>query len=294
MSNISSQNIFDELEDEYKNPPCISDIGFQIDTIFGKAFIGHFAPLNKEPQYTDITKEIFRNNNIILGDMNTNEFNLVKRNIIDDTNYRYLKIPSYLPYIDDNRKTTPMMIYTPRFDNVIVNSNLSVFPAKYQMYNFPFKLDAKPNPKSYIQYWNLVSDHAPIEAVVIKNNKIKLNVATFNVCDPLYYTRFYDDAHTMGFDINTEHIRKKRIIDMIQILINKNNIVGLQEVPYDIIPSLSMMAKHYNFDIIAEESPSEKDTDEFKLCPHNVSLIKDERMNKKITTPYNTYKILQN
>lgn len=87
----------------------------------------------------------------------------------------------------------------------------------------------------------------------------RLTVATWNVADPFYFARFWPDAH-FGFDFEEEDSRLNAIKRHVEQLLDLADVVGLQEVPADLVDRLVRCGLDRDFESQWVAAPSDKDT----------------------------------
>ena len=157
---------------------------------------------------------------------------------------RLLQNPTYLPNIPNaTEQSKPINI--PSFDNVVAKRPLRVvsLPGPVQL---PRRV-TRTNPRDLMHTHNRgLSDHIPVLAMVEDTNrKIRVRIATFNVADPHYWSRFYEGADA-GFR-EEEHSRQGRVFNAVSTLLSMGlEILCLQEVPYPLLTPLEKLASQGN------------------------------------------------
>lgn len=171
---------------------------------------------------------------VILGDLNTSWFALT--NIFGTTHVDASR-PSYLP-----SGTHVFRAFTPpAFDHVLARrTSLSVEIAKQQMWTLPFKV--ADNPRSWMRTLKMCSDHVPLETVVRHQmSGASWRCCTWNVADPWYMAQRHpenSDKIFRGF-MRDETVRLDRVRAAVQTLMERNDMVALQEVPATLVESIS-------------------------------------------------------
>lgn len=244
---------------------------------FGKLFVGHFDPIHKVPEVYPQMQAIFKEYDIIAGDMNAGWHRLIKptkynrKSLIDPKNPGYVYNPiSYL---------TPVQPLDPR------DARLDMVFCKYEQ---PIPIDVKVSfndfhnhttPRHLMKVLGFPSDHRPIktsiDAVDDIGNTKTLILAFWNVSDPVYWSKFYPTAligyelegdstneieardEKQGIDMKKEHIRLESILQWVDYLLENCDVLGLAEVPARLISDLTIIAKKYDINI--EHRPEHSD-----------------------------------
>lgn len=240
----------------------ISRYGIQLKTSLGYLFVGHFDPVHKEDHMPAILKKIFNINHVVIGDFNANAYHLKLHKVIDNT-YSHLDFPSYLPDVPDNKRK----MFTPQFDNIVIKSPLKFTNDTKNMQMIQLPDQVYKNPRLLIKKLKLCSDHIPVQAVIV-GGKERLSVATFNVADPFYWAQYHPSASN-GFDASKEDDRLKSVVTTVMKLAEVNDVIGLQEVPYSLLPRLQTLAERCGYSMRCV--PSDKVKDGVK-CSHTVAL----------------------
>ena len=115
-------------------------------------------------------------------------------------------------------------------------------------------------PRLLMKSLNWPSDHTSVVAVVSTMRlSTQLTVATWNVADPFYYGKFWPDA-TFGFDFEQEDTRLEAVVSHIEKLLNIADVVGLQEVPSELVVRIAHGGSIRDFEAQWVAARSEKDT----------------------------------
>jgi hypothetical protein len=88
-----------------------------------------------------------------------------------------------------------------------------------------------------------------------------VNVATWNVADPWYFAQ-YHVGPAVGFKSDGEEVRVNKIEDVVKLLMERNSIVGLQEVPKTIAEDIKLNAESARWHVLEIRTPSSDDWDE--------------------------------
>ena len=144
----------------------------------------------------------------------------------------------------------------PAFDIVVVSRPMQVAALAKQ----PGKsFQATKLPRKQMQTLGWPSDHTSVVAQVkIPGSPQMMTVATWNVADPFYHSRFWPDAD-FGFDLEKEDSRLVSIERHVEELLGMADVIGLQEVPSDLVKRLVLKGMQHSFDIQWLCTPSDKD-----------------------------------
>ena len=218
---------------------------------------------------------IFDAHHVVLGDMNCEWRNMIggahlgehsrpmEAWVKPDTHTAAVRTGgTYLPGLTEPKKPRwkgdPVAITPPTFDLVVVARPLSVelLPKQPGRKFTPAKL-----PRLLMQSLGWPSDHTSVVAVVKSMSLTsQLTVATWNVADPFYFARFWPDA-AFGFDFDQEDSRLNAIKGHVEQLLDLADVVGLQEVPADLVERLVRCGSGRDFESQWVAAPSEKDTE---------------------------------
>ena len=223
---------------------------------------------------------IFDAHHVVLGDMNCEWRNMIggahlgehsrpmEAWVKPDTHTAAVRTGgTYLPGLTEPKKPRwkgdPVAITPPTFDLVVVARPLSVelLPKQPGRKFTPAKL-----PRLLMQSLGWPSDHTSVVAVVKSMSLTsQLTVATWNVADPFYFARFWPDA-AFGFDFDQEDSRLSAIKDHVEQLLDLADVVGLQEVPADLVERLVRCGSGRDFESQWVASPSNKDTEWYEAA----------------------------
>jgi endonuclease/exonuclease/phosphatase family metal-dependent hydrolase len=217
---------------------------------------------------------IFDAHHVVLGDMNCEWRNMIgganlgahsqpmEAWVKPDTHTAAVRTGgTYLPGLTEPKKPRwkgdAVAITPPTFDLVVVARPLSVdlLPKQPGRKFTPAKL-----PRLLMKSLGWPSDHTSVVASVKSMSRTsRLTVATWNVADPFYFARFWPDAH-FGFDFEEEDSRLNAIKRHVEQLLDLADVVGLQEVPADLVDRLVRCGLDRDFESQWVAAPSDKDT----------------------------------
>lgn len=90
-------------------------------------------------------------------------------------------------------------------------------------------------------------------------------MATWNVADPFYFAGFWPEA-AFGFDFDREDSRLDAIKNHVEQLLGLADVVGLQEVPADLVERLVRCGSGRDFESQWVAAPSNKDTEWYEAA----------------------------
>jgi hypothetical protein len=201
-------------------------------TEFGSLAVCQLASLrHNETLARTAHRWLFDTFNIVLGDFNATHLNMIDVSV-DGTTHACATMPSYLPGVDMKAPTFP-----PNFDQVVVKRPLGVCLAPKQQWRLQ---RVRLFPRKQMLSRGIPSDHVPVEAVVraAASAPRELRVATWNVADPLYYALHHEgdrERVLSGFCRESEAARRELIVSTARQLFERNDVLGLQEVPLDLV-----------------------------------------------------------
>ena len=103
----------------------------------------------------------------------------------------------------------------------------------------------------------------PVEVVVCGTQQTAptLRLATWNCADPWYFGEFHKNGSTAttGFVFEYEEDRLKLMLKAVETLLDRNDVVGLQEVPRTIAQEVVAVAKSRNWSISGIVTPAAAD-----------------------------------
>jgi len=191
---------------------------------------------------------------IVIGDFNA-QFGSMLDVSIDAVTHASATHPSYLPAVDYKQAAVP-----PSFDQAVVKRPLSVRLAAQQMWKLQ---RIKLNPRKQMLSRSIPSDHVPVEVVVCGTQQTAptLRLATWNCADPWYFGAFHKNGSTAttGFVPEYEEDRLELILEAIETLLDRNDVVGLQEVPRAVAQEATAAAKSRNWSISGIVTPAAAD-----------------------------------
>lgn len=199
---------------------------------FGRLFAGHFSPVHKEPLATQEVRDVFKEHDIVIGDFNALTRQL-KTFCLYDSKWSSHSPPSYLP----NIPRPPVRFSIPCFDAIYARQDsYSVKAGPIDL--FLLLVVNGINPRELIASLG-GSDHAPVLAVV-RNlvSGISKTVMTWNVADPVFWSRFYSSSKE-GFSLEHESQRQDGLFERVASYIRNYDVVALQEVPVDLAVRLT-------------------------------------------------------
>ena len=217
---------------------------------------------------------IFDAHHVVLGDMNCEWRNMIggahlgahsqpmEAWVKPDTHTAAVRTGgTYLPGLTEPKKPRwkgdSVAITPPTFDLVVVARPLTVdlLPKQPGRKFTPAKL-----PRLLMKSLGWPSDHTSVVAIVKSMSLTShLTVATWNVADPFYFARFWPDA-AFGFGVEEEDSRLNDIKHHVEQLLDLSDVVGLQEVPADLVDRLVRCGLDRDFESQWVSAPSEKDT----------------------------------
>jgi endonuclease/exonuclease/phosphatase family metal-dependent hydrolase len=171
---------------------------------------------------------------------------------VKSTSHACAQRPSYLPSArNDYQPIAPKPI-----DLIVVKRPLSV--ELHEKQPGP-KLVTCKFPRGLMKSTRWPSDHVPVVGVVRKAGVEALVVATWNVADPHYFARFFDEGPDVGFDWQPEPQRLEAIAQQVDALLTTADVVGLQEVPAALVAKLAALGASRQFHVQWVAAPSEHD-----------------------------------
>ncbi|KAL1510771.1 hypothetical protein AB1Y20_007057 [Prymnesium parvum] len=176
---------------------------------------------------------------------------------------------TYLPEIATEKQPRwpgdRVSIDPPAFDLVVVSLPMQVTALLKQ----PGKaFQSAKLPRKLIETLDWPSDHTSVvaEVKVARSSAITMTVATWNVADPFYFSKFWPGA-SLGFERRAEAARILSIERHVQKLLDVADVVGLQEVPVQLVQQLVRNAMSHSKSFHAQwvAAPSTEDM-EWKLA----------------------------
>ena len=257
----------------------------QCETTFGVVASVHLERVSmREGSNMEIGRRvyswIFDAHHVVLGDMNCEWRNMIggahlgehsrpmEAWVKPDTHTAAVRTGgTYLPGLTEPKKPRwkgeSVAITPPTFDLVVVTRPLSVelLPKQPGRKFTPAKL-----PRLLMKPLGWPSDHTSVVAVV-KSTRLtsQLTVATWNVADPFYFAEYWPDA-AFGFDFDQEDSRLNAIEDHVEQLLSLADVVGLQEVPADLVERLVRCGSGLDFESQWVAAPSDKDTEWYEAA----------------------------
>ena len=257
----------------------------QCETTFGVVASVHLERVSmREGSNMEIGRRvyswIFDAHHVVLGDMNCEWRNMIggahlgkhsrpmEAWVKPDTHTAAVRTGgTYLPGLTEPKKPRwkgeRVAITPPTFDLVVVTRPLSVelLPKQPGRKFTPAKL-----PRLLMKPLGWPSDHTSVVAVVKSMSRTsQLTVATWNVADPFYFAEFWPDA-AFGFDFDQEDSRLNAIEDHVEQLLSLADVVGLQEVPADLVERLVRCGSGLDFESQWVAAPSDKDTEWYEAA----------------------------
>ena len=258
----------------------------QCETTFGVVASVHLERVSmREGSNAELGRRvyswIFDAHHVVLGDMNCEWRNMIGGAHVDigrgpsrqsqpmeawvkpDTHTAAVRPGgTYLPGLTEPKmprwKGDSVAITPPTFDLVVVARPLTVdlLPKQPGRKFTPAKL-----PRLLMKSLGWPSDHTSVVAIVksMSLTSQHLTVATWNVADPFYFARFWPDA-AFGFDFKEEDSRLNAIKHHVEQLLDLADVVGLQEVPADLVDRLVRCGLDRDFESQWVAAPSDQDT----------------------------------
>ena len=197
---------------------------------------------------------LFDTFDVVIGDFNAQLGSMLDVSV-DAVTHASATHPSYLPAVDYKQAAAP-----PSFDQAVVKRPLSVRLATKQMWTLQ---RVKLNPRKQMLSRSIPSDHVPVEVVVCgtKQTAPTLRLATWNCADPWYFGAFHKSSSTAttGFVPEYEEERLGLLLRTVETLLDRNDVVGLQEVPRAIAEEVAAAAKTRNWSISGIVTPAAAD-----------------------------------
>lgn len=224
---------------------------------FGQLAVAHLAAGRANPEVAKTAHRwLFERYDMVMGDFNTTILGMLHNAVTH--NHAVATMPSYLPCRDYDYSSKP-----PAFDQVVVKRpQLQVELSPKQQWRLQ---KVKRNPRGQMESIGCPSDHVPVEAIVTRGTQPErhapVNVATWNVADPFYFAQ-YHVGPAVGFESAREEGRLNKIEDVVKVLMSRNSIVGLQEVPFPIAEDIKLNAESAGWQVLEIRTPSSDDWDE--------------------------------
>ena len=224
---------------------------------FGQLAVAHLAAGRANPEVARTAHRwLFEQYDMVMGDFNTTILGMLHNAVTH--NHAVATMPSYLPCQDYYYSSKP-----PAFDQVVVKRpQLQVALNPKQQWRLQ---KVKDNPRGQMKSIGCPSDHVPVEAIITHGTQpdsyAPVNVATWNVADPFYFAQ-YHVGPAIGFESEGEEVRLDKIVDVVKVLMQRNSIVGLQEVPKPIANDVALNAKSMKWHVLEMRTPSSGDADE--------------------------------
>ena len=226
---------------------------------FGQLAVAHLAAGKANPEVAKTAHRwLFERYDMVMGDFNTTTLGMLHNAVTH--NHAVATMPSYLPCRDCDYSCKP-----PAFDQVVVKRpQLQVALSPTQMWRLQ---RVKTNPRGQMEAIGCPSDHVPVEAIIKHGTQpdahAPVKVATWNVADPWYFAQ-YHVGPAVGFKSDGEEVRVNKIEDVVKVLMGRNSIVGLQEVPKTIAEDIKLNAESaiWRWEVLVMRTPSADDLDE--------------------------------
>ena len=217
---------------------------------------------------------LFDTYDVVLGDFNATHGAMLDVSVAGTT-HDHATMPSYLP-----APSYSVAAWPPSFDQVVVRRPLQVALADAQMWKLQ-KVKLWPRK----QMWSrcIPSDHVPVEAVVRGvAGANELRVATWNVADPWYYNQHHNDnTPAEGFERQFEAERCSLVLQTVGTLVERNQVVALQEVPHMLVQRVVLAAKTRG--LVAGGMPTPARNDELRSSAPYLMLIVDPRAGMELS-----------
>lgn len=261
-------------------------------TTYGEIACCHLSAIRNQSHLLDAHKEIFDSHSITMGDMNATWNRIVgeagQRGSVHYDTHESVNMPSYLPCALENTKAT----MAPAFDQIIIRHgrvNTQHRPLLYGTLSNEqvarLQLIRHDPRKVIISRPDILSDHVSVEAIVFNDENVSIRCATWNVADPFYFVRFWPNAAN-GFVCADEEKRQEGIRQQVCILLNRCDVVALQEVPARLVPYIRTDAENAGFGLRKEKmKPSDQDLNPDSLTSPAIMLFVKSEIAKE---PLNT------
>ena len=220
----------------------------------GRLAVAHLAALRNNTALAKTAHRwLFDTFEIVMGDFNAIHAQMLDVSV-DAVTHVHATMPSYLPSVD-----YPVAAMPPSFDQVVVRRPLHVELAKRQVWRLQ---RVKQFPRKQMASRGIPSDHVPVEALVrtasVQSEALRL--ATWNVADPFYYAQHHAAASAaVGFLVDFEDQRLRMVMDTIARLMERNHVLGLQEVPKCIEDDVVALAKGRRWSGVGLPTPAAAD-----------------------------------
>lgn len=257
----------------------------RVSTIYGIVANVHLSKLS-QVDLSRLYTWIFDAHHVVMGDMNTQWRKMIGGAPLDygqglrkepvrqawvkpETHSAALREGgTYLPGVKEAQTTEYgriVPITPPTFDMIVVHRPLSVeiLPKQPGKRFVPAKI---PRKQMLCDRWptdGWPSDHTSVVASVqVRGASAALVVATWNVADPWYYSKWWPDA-AFGFDRAKEGERCDAIIEHLVVLLNVADVVGLQEVPSSLVSRLVRLGTNQKFEVQCMSRISDRDEEQY-------------------------------
>ena len=207
----------------------MSNASVSIETQMGRVSCVHVGKM-AEFRNRKYFKSIMANSSIIIGDVNSSWKKI--QNVIRTDGFQDISKASYLPssaYTADGE--------LPMIDHVIVQCGVRCRTQRLreteQYMDFPrIHVSAGKCPREMMKEMGWCSDHVPVQARLDN-----IRICTWNVADPNYYYRFNPELPGIvcGFEDFDEEKRQSDVLNVVTSLLERSDILGLQEVPQSIV-----------------------------------------------------------
>ena len=218
---------------------------------------------------------LFDTYDIVLGDFNATHGAMLDVSVAGTT-HGHATMPSYLP-----ARSYSVSAWPPSFDQVVVRRPLQVALADAQLWKLQ---KVKDSPRKQMWSHCIPSDHVPVEAVVRGvAGANELRVATWNVADPWYYTKYHDNGKIAaeGFVRGCEAERCDLVARTVGALVERNQVVALQEVPHKLVRRVVLEAKARG--LVVGGMPTPAHSDELRSSAPYLMLIVDPRAGMELS-----------
>ena len=218
---------------------------------------------------------LFDTYDVVLGDFNATHGAMLDVSVAGTT-HDHATMPSYLP-----APSYSVAAWPPSFDQIVVRRPLQVALADAQLWKLQ---KVKEMPRKQMWSHCIPSDHVPVEAVVRGvAGADELRVATWNVADPWYYNKYHDNTKTAaeGFVYEFEDQRCNLVLQTVDTLVERNQVVALQEVPRMLVQRVVLAAKTRG--LVVGGMPTPARNDELRSSAPYLMLIVDPRAGMELS-----------
>lgn len=164
------------------------------------------------------------NTDLLVGDWNTSPLQL--SSVTCDR--KFVGMPSYLPSVSYDVSS-----YPPSVD--LMCARTGMFQCVLSPVQIKKLQKVKKNPRGQMK--GFPSDHVPVEFLVTKplEPDWKMRIATWNVCN---FDEADHESAKIGFDRVEKVERYSKLLEHVETLLSRNDVLCLQEVPFDFFDSL--------------------------------------------------------